>query len=95
MSVCKRSNKYYLRRCVPARFIDVEPRKTIWVSLHTDSESVARRKAVDAWSQLIKCWGAKLAGLSDLALERYEATRELADTRGFQYMDMNSVTRLV
>ena len=94
MSVCKRSNTYHLRRRVPARYIEVEPRKTIWVSLHTDSESVARRKAVDAWSQLIECWEAKLAGLSDQALERYEAARELADIRGFQYLDMNSVTRL-
>ena len=94
MSVCKRSNTYHLRRRVPARYNEVETRKTIWVSLHTDSESVARRKAEDAWSQLIEAWEAKLAGLSDRALERYEAARELADIRGFQYMDMNTVTRL-
>ncbi|MBT3070030.1 hypothetical protein KKP04_03995 [Rhodomicrobium sp. Az07] len=30
---------------MPARYAPVEERKVIWLSLHTDSESVARRKA--------------------------------------------------
>lgn len=94
MSVCKRSNTYHLRRRVPARYREIEPRSTIWVSLRTDSKSVAYRKADDAWNQMIEAWEAKLAGLSEQALERYEAAKELADIRGFQYMDMNSITQL-
>jgi len=94
LSVFKRSSTYQLRRRVPSRYRDVEPRKTVWVSLHTDSESIAQRKAIDAWEQLTEAWEAKLAGKSEIALERYEAARELADIRGFRYMDVSAVSQL-
>lgn len=94
MSVLKRASTYHLRRRVPARYKQIETRSSVWVSLHTDSESVARRKAEDAWTQMIEAWEAKLAGMSEAAIERYEAARELADIRGFQYLDINAVTRL-
>ena len=94
VSVFKRANTYQLRRRVPARYKDVETRSTVWVSLHTDSESIARRKAEDAWSHLIEGWEAKLSGRSEVAMERYQAARALADMRGFRYMEVNAVSQL-
>ncbi|WP_049755117.1 MULTISPECIES: DUF6538 domain-containing protein [Hyphomonas] len=52
MSVFKRGGKYQMRRRVPRRYRGIEPRDIIWISLHTDSESIARSKADLAWAQL-------------------------------------------
>ena len=41
MSIAKRGRLYNLRRRVPRRYRGVEPRDTVWISLHTDSETVA------------------------------------------------------
>ncbi|WP_045693739.1 tyrosine-type recombinase/integrase [Hyphomonas sp. BRH_c22] len=94
MSIFKRSNCYQLRRRVPRRYRSVEPRGTIWVSLHTDSETVARSKADRVWSQLIEAWEARLAGDTAAAEKRYEAAQELARIRGFRYLDIDLVSRL-
>ncbi|WP_425503039.1 DUF6538 domain-containing protein [Roseospira visakhapatnamensis] len=40
MSILLRGKTYHLRRRVPRRYETVEPRKTVWISLHTDSEAV-------------------------------------------------------
>lgn len=40
-----RSKTFQLYRRVPRRYSSVEPRKFVWVSLHTDSPSVAKSKA--------------------------------------------------
>ena len=45
MPVIKRANTFHLRRRVPKRYGRVEPRETVWISLSTDSESVAKSKA--------------------------------------------------
>ncbi|WP_233355225.1 DUF6538 domain-containing protein [Hirschia maritima] len=94
MTIVKRTNTYQLRRRVPKRYKAVESRETIWISLHTDSQSIAKRKAVDAWEELLQSWEAKLAGSSDHAQERYDAARELANIRGFSYMDVSAVSKL-
>ncbi|WP_299045801.1 DUF6538 domain-containing protein [uncultured Tateyamaria sp.] len=44
MSIAKRGRLYHLRRRVPRRYRHIEPRETVWISLHTDSETVARSK---------------------------------------------------
>lgn len=72
MSIAKRGRLYHLRRRVPRRYRSIEPRETVWISLHTDSETIARSKADQAWSQMIEAWEA-----------RYEAARDLARARGF------------
>ncbi|OAN75120.1 integrase [Jannaschia sp. EhC01] len=94
MSIAKRSSTYHLRRRVPRRYRDVEPRDTVWISLHTDSETVATSKADRAWSQMIEAWEARLAGNSDDAEARYEAARDLARVRGFRYLDAGAVAKL-
>ena len=44
------------------RYEAVEPRKFVWVSMHTDSMSVALVKAGLAWDKMVDGWEAKLAG---------------------------------
>ena len=44
MSIAIRGRLYHLRRRVPRRYRTIEPRETVWISLHTDSETVARGK---------------------------------------------------
>lgn len=39
----------------------MEPRKFVWVSLHTDSQAVAALKATTAWELIVEDWEAKLA----------------------------------
>lgn len=39
----------YLYKRVPKRYASVEPRKFIWISLHTDSPSAAKTKEAAAW----------------------------------------------
>jgi hypothetical protein len=95
VSIFKRGGLYQLRRRVPRRYRSIEPRGTIWVSLHTDSETVARSKADQAWSQLTEAWEARLAGDTAAAEKRCEAAQELARIRGFRYLDTGLVSRLL
>ena len=83
-----------LYRRVPKRYEAVEPRKFVWVSLHTDSQSVAASKASVAWDLMIEGWEARLAGDSSDAETRFEAARELAAVRGFRYLNASTVAKL-
>ena len=94
MSVVMREGTFHLRKRVPRRYAEVESRDTIWLSLHTDSESIARSKADRAWVQLTEVWEARLAGDSSEAQERYAAAQELARVRGFRYLDRADVAHL-
>ena len=80
MSIAKRTRLYHLRRRVPRRYRGVEPRETVWISLHTDSETIARSKADRAWSQMIEAWEERVAGNSKDAEARYEAARPRPET---------------
>ena len=91
MSITKRGGTFHLRKRVPRRYRAVEGRETVWVSLHTDSQSTARQKADRAWSQMIEAWEARLHGDSDDAEARFEAARELAAVRGHRYLDMTAI----
>ncbi|MGR3661003.1 MAG: DUF6538 domain-containing protein [Paracoccaceae bacterium] len=94
MAIKKRGKSYSLVKRVPTRYKRVEPRGTIWISLHTDSESVAASKADRAWAQMIEAWESRLAGDSDDADARFAAAREIADVRGVRYLDVGKVARL-
>ena len=94
MPVFKRGTTYQLRRRVPRRYHGVETRRTVWISLHTDSESLAQSKAIHAWEQLIEAWEARLAGRSSDADERYAAVQELASLRGYRYLQADRVSQL-
>lgn len=83
-----------LYRRVPKRYASVEPRKFVWVSLHTDSLSVAKTKEAAAWEQMVAAWEAKLAGDTADADERFAAARDLAEAKGFRFMRSDKVAQL-
>ena len=84
----------YLYKRVPKRYASVEPRKFVWISLHTDSLSVAKTKEAATWDQMVSAWEAKLAGDTTDAEQRFAASRDLAQARGFRYMRADQVSRL-
>lgn len=86
--------KLHLYKRVPKRYASVEPRKFVWISLHTDSPSVARTKEAATWDQMIEAWEAKLAGDTSDADQRFAAARDLAAARGFRYMRADQVAKL-
>lgn len=94
MTILKRGSIYQLRRRVPRRYAAIEPRSTVWISLHTDSQQIAENKAKRAWAQMIEGWEARLAGESSDAEARFAAAQELAAVRGFRYLDIDRVKRL-
>lgn len=94
LNLIKRGDTLHIRKRVPKRYHDVEPRQFVWLSLHTDSESIARVKAPKIWADLIEAWEAKLAGDTSDAEARFEAARELAAKRGFRFMSSDKVAAL-
>ena len=90
----QRGNNYLLKRRVPRRYRSVEAREAIWISLHTDSESVAKIKAPIAWNEMVQAWEAKLRGDGADAEARFDAAKDLAATRGFRYMPVARVAKL-
>lgn len=94
MAIKMRGKKLSLYKRVPKRYEAVEPRKLVWVALHTDSQIEAERKAGPVWDQLIAGWEAKLAGDSSDAEERFAAARDLAAAREFRYLRADDVARL-
>ena len=94
MSIVRRGSTFHLRKRVPLRYRRVEPRETVWISLHTDSESVAKSKAPVAWEHLVEGWEARLAGDTGDAERRFEAARELAAARGFRYLPAAQIASL-
>lgn len=89
-----RGSIYYLYRRVPTRYSQIDKRRFVEQSLHTDSETVAMSKAIVVWSQLVSGWEAMLAGNTSDAEARFDAARELANTRGFQYLPAQAVAGL-
>ncbi|TQM92439.1 DUF6538 domain-containing protein [Roseinatronobacter monicus] len=94
MKLIQRGTTYYIRKRVPQRFAAVESRQTVWISLHTDSLTLAQTKAPAAWAEMNEAWEARLAGDTDDAEKRFEAARELAQARGFRYLPANRVAAL-
>jgi len=94
MKFIRRSGHLHFRRRVPRRYADIEPREYVWISLHTDLEDVARRKAPGIWDEMLEAWEAKLHGDTEDAEQRFEAAKELAAIRGFRYLPASEVARL-
>ncbi len=53
MKLLRRGSAFHLRRRVPLRDREVEPRIHIVLILHTDSEKTAIEKAVVVWEQML------------------------------------------
>jgi len=94
MKFVNRNGNLHLRKRVPKRFEDIEPREYVWLSLHTDLEDVARRKANAVWDEMLEAWEAKLHGDTEDYDQRIAAARHLAGIRGFRYLPAAQVARL-
>ncbi|MFT4013019.1 MAG: tyrosine-type recombinase/integrase [Paracoccus sp. (in: a-proteobacteria)] len=89
-----RGDTYYLRKRVPIRYAPVEPKELVHISLATDSFDVARRKAPEVWARMIEAWEAKLDGHDADGDARMKAARNLAQRRGYRYLDAPEVAKL-
>ncbi|WP_420863489.1 DUF6538 domain-containing protein [Algirhabdus cladophorae] len=94
MKLTKRGNTFNIVRRVPVKYQNVESREQVWLNLHTDSETDAKRKAPDVWDHQKAIWEARLAGESDDKLAKLEAARELASVHGFKFMSAPKVAAL-
>ena len=94
MSLQKRGRTWHLRRRVPARYHSVDAREAIYLSLHTDSELVARQKMPIVWQEQVNSWETRLAGDTEDAEQRYAAAQDLACLRGMRYMPAGRVAAL-
>lgn len=94
MNIKRRNKTFHLIKRVPKRYEGIEPRKVVWISLHTDSETVARQKAPAAWQNMVDAWEARRAGDREDAERRFEAARELAQVRGYRYLSADRVAKL-
>ena len=75
-----------LRRRVPKKYASVEPRAFIWVSLETDSPSVAEMRAASIWQLQIDRWEGLLAGDTSEPEAKLDAVRKLVEAKGFTYV---------
>jgi integrase len=89
-----RGKSFQLYKRVPKRYKSIEPRTFVWLSLHTDSPSIAKNKAAGVWAQLVEAWEARLAGDNADSDKRLSAAKELAAVRGFRYLDAAKVAAL-
>jgi integrase len=85
MGVFRRGRWWHLRKRVPKDFEHLDGRRPVVIALHTDSESEAKARAVDAERALWAYWRALEAGEGGDAAERYAAALQLATRRGVVY----------
>ena len=94
MKLTRRESTLYIRKRVPRRYKRVEEREFVWLSLHTDSETLALQKAPVVWQEMIEAWEAKLAGATDDAAIRLAMAKELAAKRGMRFLHAPEVAKL-
>lgn len=74
---------YYAR--VPKRFATIDQRRFVEISLGTVDKSQALQKVGAVHAAQLKLWEAQLKGMSQDQVERFEALRSEAATRGLTY----------
>ncbi|SEN88004.1 Phage integrase family protein [Paracoccus alcaliphilus] len=89
-----RGDHYYIRRRVPARYAPVEPRGYVHICLYTDSPKIAAHKAPEIWAQMIEGWEAMLEGHDAEGERRLKAAHNLAQRRGYRYLEADAVAKL-
>ncbi|MER8544742.1 tyrosine-type recombinase/integrase [Mesorhizobium sp. M1169] len=89
-----KSGILYMVRDVPVRYHGVEPRKEVWISLGTDSKSLAEQKAEQVWARTIAGWEAKKAGDTAEAEKAFAAAQDLAKARGYRWLMAGEVAKL-
>lgn len=81
----RRGKTYFYRRRVPSEVAHLDKRQDVVISLKTDSESVALRKAVLVNDRMEQYWDDLLQYGSDEALKRYQGAVRIARRHGFSY----------
>ncbi|MBN2760858.1 MAG: tyrosine-type recombinase/integrase [Rhodobacteraceae bacterium] len=94
MKFVNRNGHLHFRKRVPRRFADIEQREYVWISLHTDLEDVAKRKASAVWEEMLEAWEAKLHGDTEDHEQRLAAAKHLAGIRGYRYLPSSKVLKL-
>jgi len=94
MKFVNRNGTLHFRKRVPRRFADIEPREYVWISLHTDLEDVAKRKAGAVWEEMLEACEAKLNGDTEDHEQRLVAAKHLAGIRGYRYLPSSKVLKL-
>ena len=94
MQLSLRGKTWHLRRRVPTRFMAIEPRREVWVSLKTDSYHLAAKKASAVWESLVAGWEAQLEGRSEDRIARFEAAQAIAASHGLTYKPIRDVEEL-
>lgn len=86
--IIKRGKKGILTlvRRVPKRFVAIDDRKHVFISLHTDSMSVAQEKAANVYQTQVAVWEARLAGRDQDAIALQARLKSLAELQGFAYL---------
>lgn len=90
----KHGKKWRLRRRVPSRFHGIELRRMIKISLKTDSEAEAVKRAADLWQGLCDGWEAALAGESATAQQMHARAVADAQRLGLRYIPATDVAAL-
>lgn len=94
MSVIRRGETLYIRRKVPKRYEEIESRKFILQSLHTQDRGAAEAKHDGVWKSLIEMWEARLRGDNRDAQKYYDAAVNMANVKGMSYRLMLDVEKL-
>lgn len=92
--IVKRGKVWWLRKRVPATYQRIEPQITISMSLKTDSEVEAKRKAARIWAEMIAGWEDALDGNSQSAARRFKNAKEDAGRMGLQYRSAASLAEI-
>ena len=98
MGIVKDRGRFYWVKRVPKCFAglvlgaDGQPVSQVRQALHTDSEAEAKAKAAQIEAERITEWEALAAGDCASARQHYMAARKLAQSRGFPYRPMPSLT---
>ncbi|WP_138935308.1 hypothetical protein [Roseovarius arcticus] len=83
-----------MRNRVPSRYLPVEVRAPLYVSLKTDSMALARQKVAAIWNEQLELWKARLPGDDMEASRRHVSAQTIAQRRGFRYLHAADVADL-
>jgi hypothetical protein len=94
MTIVRSGSNFHLRKRVSLRHPRVGPRVTVWISLQTGTETVAKQKTLLAWQHHKEAWEARMAGDVGDAERRCESACELAAVRGYRDLPAGQVATL-
>lgn len=97
LGVVKKRGHYYWVKRVPKRYqgvvfgTDSKPVQQVRQALHTDSKTLALKKATQVEAARIAEWESALQGRPKDARMHYLAAKELAESHGFAYRQLHEI----